>query len=142
MATGKIQYTSHPIRRLKIGREFQFEDSLLTLEDEEQEERFLAVINDKNFPKRDRHNIKKLDFAMAEKISKEVQATKAHVTQVTDSSVGNRAQDARVGVGDLLAQQKEAADKAGESGAEAASGAKPATPLPENGKFPFGKPTE
>jgi len=98
----KIQYTSHPIRNWKIGK-FKFVDSLLTLEDEESEKEFLEIIDSKNFPKRDRHGIKKLDFAAAELISKQVQESKPKVTQVIDSSVGARAGDApKIGLGDLL----------------------------------------
>lgn len=113
----KIQYTCHPVRNWKIGK-FKFTDSLMTLEDEEAEAEFLSVIDHKNFPKRDRHTIKKLDFAAAELISKKIQDTNPKVTQVIDSSVGARAGDApKIGLGDLLkraAPVANASDGAGE----------------------------
>jgi hypothetical protein len=98
----KIQYTCHPIRNLRIGR-FCFQDATITFGSEDDEKEFLALIDSPRFPSRERLQIKKLDLRLAEAISKEIQATKPRVTQVTDSSVGERATSApKIGVTDLL----------------------------------------
>lgn len=100
---GKIQYSSHPILNYRVGKEFIFENSVLTLEDEEHEKKFLAVINHKNFPPRERVRIKKLDLGAAEKLSLAVRATRGRTTQQIDSSIGERPDNApKVGIGDLL----------------------------------------
>jgi hypothetical protein len=109
MAGDKIQYTCHPVRNLKCGP-FRFVDSLLTLEDEAEEQTLLAFINHKKFPAKERHAIKKLDLAAATVISKNVQASKPKVTQTIDSSVGERVNDApKIGLGDLLRRAAPAA---------------------------------
>lgn len=98
----KIQYSCHPTQKYKVGR-FVFENSVLTLDDEEDEKEFLSVINSKKFPERERNQIKKLDFAAAQALVKEHLAKKGGTTQQFDSSIGERASEApRVGVGDLL----------------------------------------
>lgn len=103
---GKIQYTSHPILNYKLGTRWQFENGLLTLENEEEEQEFLKSINSKNFPPRERARIRKLDFAAATALSR-AHIARSHTTQQIDSSTGERPDNApRVGTGDLLDPRK------------------------------------
>jgi hypothetical protein len=116
---GKIQYTSHPIKRFRIGKRWEFEDGLLTLESEEEEKEFLKIIDHKNFPPRERSRIRKLDFEAAARISEEFRKQGGRVTQQSDSTIGERADGApKVGTGDLIADSS----KPSESEAEAPAG--------------------
>lgn len=113
-----IQYTSHPIRNYRIGR-FRFEDSILTLKDEDEEQEFLAAINHPKFPERERHGIRKLDHSSAERISREYQKSKGGATKQIDSTIGERGNDSpRVGTGDLLESHRKREDLAMEAAAE------------------------
>lgn len=117
-AGGKIQYSSHPILKYRIGK-FEFENSILTLKNAAEEAEFLEVINHENFPERERHRIKKLDLAAAESISRAARATRSRTTQQIDSSVGERPNEApRVGIGDLMDADKKREELAMEAMAE------------------------
>lgn len=113
---GRIQYTSHPIKKYRVGR-FEFEDALLTLRNAEDEAEFLKIIDDPKFPERERHMIRKLDVSAAERISREYRKASGGATKQFDSTVGERGEKAKVGVGDLLESHK----KREELGIEAAA---------------------
>lgn len=95
----KISFTSHPILNYRVGRMYKFERGMIHFDSEEAAAKFEA--NVANLPEIERRKIKKLDVSAAEKISRKVQANQGGATKQTDSTVGDRATQPKLGKTDL-----------------------------------------
>lgn len=93
------RYTSYPIQKYRVGKDFVFDKGVLTLRSQEAADKFAEVLE--NLPEIERSRIKKLDLAGAREISKKVQASQPGATKTTDSSVGDRGLKPKVGTGEL-----------------------------------------
>jgi len=110
------RWTCHPIQRFKISR-FQFENGLLELTKAADVAEFTQMLSE--LPMTERMRIKDVDITAAEKVVADYIAQQGKVTQVMDSSIGERASDSpKLGVGrleDLNATTGEMADVSGVS---------------------------
>lgn len=76
-------YTSHPIRNYRIGK-FQFQNATLTLDSEEEIEKFAALLD--SLPPSEKSRIKLINVEAGEAIAKS--HVEKVVTQGIDSAVG------------------------------------------------------
>ena len=88
---GAVNYTSHPIMRLKIGR-FQFDRGLLVLTDSKDVAEFDKLHD--QLPERDKNQIRKIDTKAAERL---VRPIEPGMTKTFDSSVGRQREVAATG---------------------------------------------
>lgn len=99
-ADGQVSFTSHPIANYRVGKKFKFTNGVLTLTKPADIEEFRAILED--LPESERHKIRELNVAAAEKISRKIreeQGTRA--TKQIDSTTGERAEGPKTGSGRL-----------------------------------------
>lgn len=94
---GETCYTSHPIQRYRLGK-YRFEKGVLKLKGKEVA-KFEELLDE--LPETERHRIKKLDVAGAERIARANMAKMGGATKQIDSTVGDRGEKAKTGKEDL-----------------------------------------
>jgi hypothetical protein len=95
------RWSSHPIARYTVG-DYHFENGLLTLESQEDADKFQAMYDD--LPVYEQTRMKKIDLGAAEAIVRERLATSGGATKGIDSSTGDRAPNKQVGTGSLTGE--------------------------------------
>lgn len=95
---GKVRFSSHPILRYGIGR-FQFENGLLTLDNEKDIAEFRKIVED--LPRSERSRITELDISAAEAQSRAVRAANPKASKAIGSDSGDRDPGKQVGKGRL-----------------------------------------